>query len=69
MNIEYKKSYGLCDKHEQKITIKIKFFIDETLDGIDIVKDKIEHCPLDLHHQCRREQCSIWLKADSNYRK
>ena len=31
MTIEYKKSYGLCDKHDQKITIKIKFFIDETL--------------------------------------
>lgn len=68
MTIECKKSYGLCNKNNKNVTIEIECLVAESLEGKDYAKNKIKHCPLDLHHLCKREQCPIWLKADFNYR-
>ena len=67
MNKEYKKAYGICNKYNKEANIEIEYFVDESCEGNDYVKNRIAHCPLDPHRQCRREQCHIWLKTDFNF--
>ena len=65
MNLEHRKFYGVCNKYNMEASVEIEFLVDKSCEGISYIKNKIEHCSLPAHNKCRREQCSIWLKANT----